>query len=217
MGRGTGGATVWGPCKMEATLGPVYTAQQMAAGAAGCAIVKISPGARGRVCLDDATGRARARSGGGRGAARSSSGASPPRGQARPAPSSRGQARVPDSDRSAGWKGEAAAELKRGSAGWRGGGGGEALSRRGYVRGRDPLRPGRVGLSRVAPPETSGLSDRCRCRCLGQALELPLGSPGGVGVGGRRPSGRPGGVSAGSLALPGDRICLQFQGLPPLL
>lgn len=33
---------------MEATAGPVDTAQQMAAGAAGCAIVKTSPGAEGR-------------------------------------------------------------------------------------------------------------------------------------------------------------------------
>lgn len=37
----------WEPRKMEATLGLVYTAQQMAAGIAGCAIVKISPGAEG--------------------------------------------------------------------------------------------------------------------------------------------------------------------------
>lgn len=40
-----GGAARVEPSKMEATLGPVYTAQQMAAGAAGCAIVKVSPGA----------------------------------------------------------------------------------------------------------------------------------------------------------------------------
>lgn len=32
---------------MEATLRLVYNAQQMAAGIAGCAIVKISPGAEG--------------------------------------------------------------------------------------------------------------------------------------------------------------------------
>lgn len=32
---------------MEATFGLVYTAQQMAAGAPDCAIVKISPGAQG--------------------------------------------------------------------------------------------------------------------------------------------------------------------------
>lgn len=37
----------WEPRKMEATLGLVYAAQQMAAGIAGCAIVKISPGAEG--------------------------------------------------------------------------------------------------------------------------------------------------------------------------
>lgn len=33
---------------MEATLGLVYTAQQMAAGAADYAVVKVSPGAQGR-------------------------------------------------------------------------------------------------------------------------------------------------------------------------
>lgn len=44
---GVSGRPGWELSKMEATLGPVYTAQQMAAGAAGCAIVKISPGAEG--------------------------------------------------------------------------------------------------------------------------------------------------------------------------
>lgn len=38
----------WRPCKMEATPGLVYTAQQMAAGAVDSAVVKVSPGAQGR-------------------------------------------------------------------------------------------------------------------------------------------------------------------------
>lgn len=42
-----------GPCKMEATWGPVYSAQQMAAGAAERADCENPP--RGRVCRDDAT------------------------------------------------------------------------------------------------------------------------------------------------------------------
>jgi hypothetical protein len=43
-----GEVVAWELCKMEATLGPVYTAQQMAAGAAArLAIVKIFPRVRG--------------------------------------------------------------------------------------------------------------------------------------------------------------------------
>lgn len=53
------------PCKMEAASGPVYTAQQMAAGAAERADCENLP--RGRVCRDDATPRPRG--GRGRGAA----------------------------------------------------------------------------------------------------------------------------------------------------
>lgn len=41
---------------MEATLGPVYTAQQMAAGAPDCTIVKI-PRGTGPLCRDDAISR----------------------------------------------------------------------------------------------------------------------------------------------------------------
>lgn len=41
---------------MEATLGHVYTARQMAAGAPDCTIVKILRGA-GPLCRDDATSR----------------------------------------------------------------------------------------------------------------------------------------------------------------
>lgn len=55
-GWGVGGAPRWELCKMEATLGLVYTAQQMAAGAPDCTIVKIPQGT-GPLCLDDVTSR----------------------------------------------------------------------------------------------------------------------------------------------------------------